>query len=79
MSVRCALQARTIVRRILRKLDGKDFPTTAGQTEQQLGGQPQRVVGEHNLSVEHQVRRLIREATSNTNLCQHYIGWCAYW
>eukprot|EP00808_Paulinella_micropora_P028219 g32457.t1 len=26
-----------------------------------------------------QVDRLIREASSNHNLCQCYIGWCPFW
>nr|CAH8842728.1 unnamed protein product [Trichobilharzia regenti] len=31
------------------------------------------------MSVSTQVDFLIREATSNQNLCQMYIGWCAFW
>jgi FKBP12-rapamycin complex-associated protein len=31
------------------------------------------------LRVELQVDKLIREATSLENLCQHYIGWCSFW
>ncbi|CAH8510940.1 unnamed protein product [Schistosoma margrebowiei] len=31
------------------------------------------------MSVSAQVDFLIREATSNQNLCQMYIGWCAFW
>jgi hypothetical protein len=26
-----------------------------------------------------QVEKLIKQATSNENLCQNYIGWCAFW
>jgi FKBP12-rapamycin complex-associated protein len=31
------------------------------------------------LSVPDQVERLIVEATSTENLCQLFIGWCAFW
>ena len=31
------------------------------------------------LNVETQVSKLINEATSLENLCQHYIGWCSFW
>ncbi|KAL8826647.1 MAG: hypothetical protein Q9170_007322 [Blastenia crenularia] len=31
------------------------------------------------LNVEDQVQKLIRQATSVENLCQHYIGWCSFW
>lgn len=31
------------------------------------------------LSVQKQVDLLIRQATSNENLCQCYIGWCPFW
>ncbi|MCJ1306656.1 phosphatidylinositol kinase- protein kinase tor1 [Agyrium rufum] len=31
------------------------------------------------LGVEEQVARLIAQATSVENLCQHYIGWCSFW
>ncbi|GMM52375.1 phosphatidylinositol kinase-related protein kinase [Starmerella bacillaris] len=33
----------------------------------------------HNLNVADQVDLLIQEATSIENLCQHFIGWCAFW
>ncbi|GMF58244.1 unnamed protein product [[Candida] boidinii] len=26
-----------------------------------------------------QVDKLIQQATSVENLCQHYIGWCSFW
>ena len=29
--------------------------------------------------VEEQVAKLINQATSIENLCQHYIGWCSFW
>lgn len=31
------------------------------------------------LAVPDQVQKLIAQATSNENLCQCYIGWCAFW
>lgn len=31
------------------------------------------------LDVPTQVDKLIQQATSVENLCQHYIGWCAFW
>ncbi|ODQ81853.1 hypothetical protein BABINDRAFT_160083 [Babjeviella inositovora NRRL Y-12698] len=32
-----------------------------------------------DLNVPVQVDRLIQQATSVENLCQHYIGWCSFW
>lgn len=32
-----------------------------------------------NLDVPEQVDKLIQQATSIENLCQHYIGWCPFW
>ncbi|TID15752.1 hypothetical protein CANINC_004281 [Pichia inconspicua] len=32
-----------------------------------------------NLDVTTQVDKLIQQATSVENLCQHYIGWCSFW
>lgn len=32
-----------------------------------------------NLNVPEQVDKLIQQATSIENLCQHYIGWCPFW
>ncbi|SCV00133.1 LAMI_0G03092g1_1 [Lachancea mirantina] len=31
------------------------------------------------LNVPDQVEKLIQQATSVENLCQHYIGWCSFW
>ena len=33
----------------------------------------------HGLDVPTQVDKLIQQATSVENLCQHYIGWCSFW
>ena len=32
-----------------------------------------------HLDIPDQVDRLMKEATSIENLCQHYIGWCPFW
>lgn len=34
---------------------------------------------ERPLDVPSQVERLIKQATSNENLCQSFIGWCPFW
>ena len=34
---------------------------------------------DRELNVEEQVSKLIAQATSVENLCQHYIGWCSFW
>ena len=34
---------------------------------------------EEELNVEDQVEKLLVQATSLENLCQHYIGWCSFW
>ena len=34
---------------------------------------------DRELNVEEQVNKLIAQATSVENLCQHYIGWCSFW
>ena len=31
------------------------------------------------VSIEHQVQRIIAEATRPENLCQAFSGWCAFW
>jgi FKBP12-rapamycin complex-associated protein len=31
------------------------------------------------LGVDAQVEKLIQQAVSLENLCQHYIGWCSFW
>ncbi len=52
-----------MITRIQAKLAGRDFAENAV----------------NELSVEDQVERLITEATSYENLCQLFVGWCAYW
>jgi FKBP12-rapamycin complex-associated protein len=57
-------RARAVLRRVRAKLEGTDFAP-------RLGPEP--------LNVSTQVERLIIEARSNVNLCQLYVGWCAFW
>jgi FKBP12-rapamycin complex-associated protein len=37
------------------------------------------VAGVEELGVSDQVDKLLAQATSVENLCQHYIGWCSFW
>lgn len=37
------------------------------------------IVKSNELTVEEQVDKLIKEAASIENLCQHYVGWCPFW
>lgn len=57
-------RARAVLRRVRAKLEGTDFAP-------RLGPEP--------LNVSTQVEKLIIEARSNVNLCQLYVGWCAFW
>lgn len=57
-------RALEVITRIQAKLTGRDFAKSDGDMD---------------LTVEQQVDRLIREATSAENLCQLYIGWCPMW
>jgi phosphatidylinositol kinase/protein kinase (PI-3 family) len=58
-------KALKVIRRVQDKLSGTDFP------DRDENGDP--------LAVEDQVQRLIVQATSVENLCQLFIGWCAFW
>lgn len=58
-------KALKVIRRVQDKLAGTDFPDRDGN------GDP--------LDVVDQVQRLIVQATSVENLCQLFIGWCAFW
>ena len=59
-------RALKVIRRVQDKLTGTDFHS------------PDEEVGEP-LDVQDQVQRLIVQATSSENLCQLFIGWCAFW
>lgn len=57
-------KALKVIRRVQDKLSGTDFNR----------------MGEVNpLDVTEQVQRLIAQASSSENLCQLFIGWCAFW
>ena len=58
-------KALKVIRRVQDKLTGTDFPDSRD--------------GEDPLVVQDQVQRLIIQATSSENLCQLFIGWCAFW
>jgi serine/threonine-protein kinase mTOR len=53
-----------VITRVQAKLTGRDFATSDEADD---------------LTVEQQVDRLIKEATSVENLCQLYAGWCPMW
>jgi FKBP12-rapamycin complex-associated protein len=58
-------KALKVIRRVQDKLSGTDFhPSTEGIDP---------------LDVQDQVQKLIVQATSTENLCQLFIGWCAFW
>jgi len=50
--------------------------SVVGRVESKLTGKD---FGAGVLDVPAQVEKLIREATSHSNLCQCYIGWCPFW
>lgn len=59
-------RALKVIQRVQDKLSGTDFPGPDG-----IHGEP--------LDVSDQVQLLIAQATSSENLCQLFIGWCAFW
>ena len=58
------IRALEVITRVQAKLTGRDFATSDESDD---------------LTVEQQVDRLIKEATSIENLCQIYLGWCPLW
>ena len=48
-----------------------------GRVKEKLTGRDFK--SDEELDVERQVAKLIGQATSVENLCQHYIGWCSFW
>ena len=64
-------RAVQVLDRVKEKLTGRDFKHTALKDG--------RVKPEDELPVEKQVAKLIAQATSVENLCQHYIGGCSFW
>ncbi|KAL0486429.1 phosphatidylinositol kinase-related protein kinase TOR [Acrasis kona] len=68
-------RALNVIHRISNKLNGRDFDVELMMERGgEDGGDDIRV-----LDVPDQVQRLIEQATSNANLCQCYVGWCAFW
>jgi FKBP12-rapamycin complex-associated protein len=66
--VQSSRKAQKVLHRIRQKLTGKEFAS-----DDQYASKVDSV------SVDEQVARLVQQATSNENLCQHFHGWCAYW
>mmetsp|Transcript_12999 Transcript_12999/g.15864 ORF Transcript_12999/g.15864 Transcript_12999/m.15864 type:complete len:127 (-) Transcript_12999:242-622(-) len=62
-------KALNVIRRVQDKLTGTDFQ--GDPFNDQIQRDP--------LDVQDQVQRLIVQATSTENLCQLFIGWCAFW
>lgn len=67
-------RALSVINRISNKLNGRDF-------DEELTIERGDAVDEElvPLDIPDQVQRLIEQATSNANLCQCYVGWCAFW
>ncbi len=59
-------KALKVIRRVQDKLTGTDFLPPSDEEADPL-------------DVQDQVQRLIVQATSTENLCQLFIGWCAFW
>ncbi|CAL8095011.1 unnamed protein product [Calicophoron daubneyi] len=64
--------------------EAEAYPATLGNTRARAVMEKirQKLTGterDHLMDVSSQVDHLIREATSNENLCQMYMGWCAFW
>lgn len=60
-------RAVAVMERMSDKLTGRDFAVEG------------HVSDKHTDSVASQVQKLIVQATCHENLCQAYIGWCAFW
>lgn len=48
-----------------------------GRVKEKLTGNDFKA--EEELTVQEQVDKLLVQATSLENLCQHYVGWCSFW
>ncbi|KAL3747797.1 hypothetical protein ACJRO7_016586 [Eucalyptus globulus] len=79
-------QAVAVMARMKDKLTGRDFSNSSFSSISNqhtlnhcnlTSGDSHEV--DHGLSVKHQVRKLIAQATSHENLCQNYLGWCPFW
>lgn len=58
-------KALKVIRRVQDKLSGTDFNPSSEDFDP--------------LDVQNQVQKLIVQATSTENLCQLFVGWCAFW
>lgn len=68
-------RAVQVLARVKEKLTGRDFkPSREPDGVEKAAGDKLQEPG-----VEQQVSKLIAQATSVENLCQHYIGWCSFW
>jgi phosphatidylinositol kinase/protein kinase (PI-3 family) len=70
-------KALKVIRRVQDKLTGTDFPDNGSGVDHSNSGHSGG--GGDPLDVPDQVQRLIIQATSSENLCQLFIGWCAFW
>lgn len=61
-------RAVAVMKRMSDKLTGRDFSAVDSSSG---SADPD--------SVQQQVSRLVKQATSAENLCQSYIGWCPFW
>lgn len=70
-------------------LDAQDIPSEAREAQnaralQVLARVKEKLTGRdfkanEELNVSDQVDKLLAQATSVENICQHWIGWCSFW
>ncbi len=74
-------KAVIVIRRVMDKLTGMDFPTEHVVVPSALSPSSSHLPQQQQqaLEVAEQVDRLIREAISNENLSQSFFGWCPFW
>ncbi|MNE58927.1 FATC domain protein [compost metagenome] len=69
-------RALAVINRINKKLTGRDFESEDSSEDEAISNVH---VVQKPLDYSDQVQLLIEQATSHANLCQCYIGWCAFW
>jgi FKBP12-rapamycin complex-associated protein len=69
-------RALAVINRINKKLTGRDFED---EDRSDNGLLSNLNIKQKPLDYSDQVQLLIDQATSHANLCQCYIGWCAFW
>uniref|UniRef100_A0A0D9WFJ7 Serine/threonine-protein kinase TOR n=1 Tax=Leersia perrieri TaxID=77586 RepID=A0A0D9WFJ7_9ORYZ len=77
-------RAVAVMARMSHKLTGRDFSSgsllSGAQSSTQHGNEhSDSGHAREGLSVKVQLQKLILQAMSHENLCQHYIGWCPFW